>query len=136
MNTYIENMQHDESIGVVYCDITGLKRVNDTKGHEAGDRLILNACASLKRVFGEYGLFRIGGDELLVLCAEIDEKILKKKVEELKKDMVENSVVMAVGVVWKKDGSEGIDSLLTESEKLMYEDKRAYYQTKGIDRRR
>ena len=68
MEKYINEIDTEKSIGVVYCDITGLKRVNDSMGHEAGDQLILRACDSLKKAFGEYGLFRIGGDELLALC--------------------------------------------------------------------
>ena len=136
MNEYIAAMRGDESIGVVYCDITGLKRVNDTEGHKAGDRLIIRACESMKRVFGDYGVFRIGGDELLALCANIEEKSLKNRVETLKKDMEENSVVMAVGSIWQKDGMIDIDWLLSESERLMYEDKDAYYETMVLDRRK
>lgn len=49
LNEFVGQMSQTDSIGVVYCDITGLKRVNDTKGHDAGDRLIKSACESLKR---------------------------------------------------------------------------------------
>ena len=136
MYEYIADMRYGESIGVVYCDITGLKRVNDTQGHEAGDRLICRACESLKRVFGDCGVFRIGGDELLALCSQMDEEELKERIERLKKDIQENDVVMAVGAVWQKDGRANIEKLLSESEKLMYEDKAVYYKKMGIDRRR
>lgn len=133
---YIADLQNDESLGAVYCDVTGLKRVNDTEGHEAGDRLILRACESLKRFFGEFGLFRIGGDEIVVLCPKIDRRELDEKIASLKKDMVKNSVVIAVGAVWQKDGKINLDEILTESEKLMYEDKDEYYRNTGIERRR
>lgn len=136
MSEHIENMSDGESVGVVFCDVTGLKQVNDTQGHDAGDKLLLCACESLRRVFPEYELFRIGGDEFLILCPEIEEEKLKVKVKALKKDMKENSVNMAVGAVWQKDGKKNIDRLLSESEKLMYEDKSAYYRAAGIDRRR
>lgn len=136
MNERIENMPDGESVGVVFCDVTGLKRVNDTQGHKAGDELILRACESLKRVFGGYELFRVGGDELLALCPRIEEDELEKKVEALRKDMQENTVTMAVGAVWQKDGRKNMDKLLSESEKLMYEDKAAYYKAAGIERRR
>ncbi len=61
MDNYIANINTEKSIGVIYCDITGLKHVNDTQGHEAGDKLILRACESLTKAFGDYGVFRIGG---------------------------------------------------------------------------
>ncbi len=136
MNEHIESIKDEESVGVVFCDVTGLKRVNDTEGHEAGDRLILRACESLRRVFEGYEKFRIGGDEFLVLCPGMEEAELEKKVEALKKDMQENSVTMAVGAVWQKEGKKNIDRLLTESERLMYEDKSAYYEAAGIERRK
>ncbi len=136
MNQHIANMPDGESVGVVFCDVTGLKRVNDTQGHDAGDKLILSACECLRRVFDGYELFRIGGDEFLCLCPGIEEERLNEKVEVLKKDIQENSIVMAIGAVWQKEGKKKIDRLLFESERLMYEDKSAYYKKAGIDRRR
>lgn len=135
MNEYVSQIRYGDSIGVVYCDITGLKRVNDSEGHDAGDRLIKDACESLKRVFGEFGLFRIGGDELLAICTQITEEELKERETAFRKDMKEHAVTMAVGTVWKKDGKIGIERLMSESEKKMYEDKAAYYAASGIDRR-
>ncbi|XCP85928.1 diguanylate cyclase [Roseburia hominis] len=136
MNEQIENISDGESVGIVFCDVTGLKRVNDTEGHKAGDRLLLRACESLRRVFADYEMFRIGGDEFLALCPGIEEEELSGRVEALKKDLQESSVIMAVGAFWQKEGKKNIDSLLSESEKLMYKDKSAYYKAAGIDRRR
>lgn len=137
MEEYISNIGRDESVGVVYCDITGLKRVNDSEGHHAGDDLIRRAAESLKAAFGEYGLFRIGGDELLALCVQIDEDTLSERTELLKKAMVRNSVNMAVGSVWIRECADNcMDGLLSEAEKLMYEDKSRYYKASGLDRRR
>ncbi|MGN1147751.1 MAG: diguanylate cyclase domain-containing protein [Lachnospiraceae bacterium] len=135
MSEYINGIQDTEGIGVVYCDITGLKQVNDTEGHEAGDRLILRACECLKTVFDGYGLFRIGGDELLALCPQIEEEKLKKKIGELKKNMGENAVTMAVGAAWQKECKENIGRLISEAEKQMYKDKALYYKNLGVDRR-
>ncbi len=136
MHFYISDMQKDKSIGVVYSDITGLKRVNDEEGHEAGDRLIIRAAESLQRVFGDHGVFRIGGDELLALCAGIEQTALEERVERMRADMKENSVEIAVGVVWKPDGTANIDVLLKESEQRMYDEKTAYYEATGLSRRR
>ena len=52
-------------------DINGLKEVNDTFGHEAGDQLIIGAANCIERAFGDYGkVFRTGGDEFIVLLTE------------------------------------------------------------------
>ena len=91
--------------------------------------MILRARDSLKQVFEGYGLFRIGGDELLALCPGIMEQELEEKVRALRLTMKEHEVVMAVGAVWRADCHDGIDRLLSEADRLMYADKAAYYAT-------
>lgn len=135
MSKYIGELQNEQSLGIVYCDVTGLKQTNDQKGHDAGDKLLTDACECLKKSFGEYGLFRIGGDELLALCADIGEVALWQGVEQLKKDLQEKSVHMAVGSIWEKNSFNGVERLIATAEKRMYNDKAAYYTKYGIDRR-
>ncbi|MBD5540762.1 MAG: diguanylate cyclase [Lachnospiraceae bacterium] len=135
MNEYIDNLQNERSLGIVYCDITGLKQTNDRKGHAAGDKLIVDACECLKKSFGEYGLFRIGGDELLAICAEVKETALWQGIEQLKKDLQARSVHMAIGGIWEKDSFNGVEKLITAAEKRMYKDKAAYYRKYDTDRR-
>ena len=129
MEQYLTQFDN-EGLGVVYCDITGLKRVNDKEGHKAGDRLILRACDSLKEVFEGCGLFRIGGDELLALCPDENADMLDKKADLLRETALKHDVVLAVGAVWQKPIKGNIDKALMESERLMYEDKALYYKNK------
>lgn len=136
MNRYISQIDHKKSMGVVYCDITGLKHVNDTMGHKAGDQLILRARDCLSKAFGDYGVFRIGGDELLALCSQIEQDVLEERIRLLKKLMEENTVNMAVGMIWQDEATTELDILLQESEKRMYADKAEYYRKNGIERRR
>lgn len=136
MSACVESIDEKQSIGVVYCDVTGLKYVNDTMGHDAGDRLILNACGCLTDVFGEDKVFRIGGDEFLVICTQIDENTLIKRITELKELMKERSVNMAAGVIWRENVITGFGEILRESEELMYADKAQYYKEKGVERRK
>lgn len=136
MVKYTEGMRPGESVGIVYGDITGLKRVNDAEGHEAGDHLILAASACMKEAFGDaYELFRIGGDELLAICAGIGETEFRERVARLRKIMADSSVNMAVGADWEKDSEAGVSVVLAAAETQMYKDKAAYYQRTGIDRR-
>ncbi len=137
MEAYTKNMCQGESVGIVYGDITGLKRVNDAEGHAAGDHLICSSCACMKAAFGDaYRLFRIGGDELLAICVGIGEADFQGRIEKLKKIMAETSVNMAVGADWKSSNTDGISAVLAAAEARMYEDKAAYYREAGIDRRR
>lgn len=133
---FVRNMDKRESIGVLYCDITGLKRVNDTEGHEAGDQLILRARDLLMHFWKAYEVFRIGGDEMLILASGIQQATFQEEVCWMKEHMQEYKVAVAVGAVWKPDGTDSIDQMLTESERLMYEDKARYYKQMGLDRRR
>lgn len=48
LTEYVKQMDITQSVAVVYCDITGLKKVNDTQGHKAGDTLIINSCECLR----------------------------------------------------------------------------------------
>lgn len=136
MDEYSSNIESSKSIGVVYCDITGLKRTNDTLGHKKGDELICRACESLKSSFGEYGLFRIGGDELLAICVDIDDDTLKKRIALLREKTDENSVVLAIGAAWEGNFQNNLQKIIDEAERLMYQEKSEYYRTIGIDRRR
>lgn len=143
MDEYVAEIDESDDVGVVYCDITGLKRANDTYGHKKGDELICRASFMLKSVFEEYGLFRMGGDELLALCRNISENELAERVKRLRDilgNQVEKSneaaVVMAVGSVWGKAENKNIKLLMREAERLMYEEKSEYYRRSGIDRRK
>jgi diguanylate cyclase (GGDEF)-like protein len=135
MDSFTAAFQPQKSIGVVYCDVNGLKRVNDEQGHKAGDALLVRACGCIKRTFAEYSMFRIGGDEFLVLCDGIEENALQEKVKLLKADMQEQNVTMAIGAIWRPNCTENIDKLLTEADKCMYEEKKKYYENEKLDRR-
>lgn len=127
MDDYFDGMKREDCIGVLYCDVMGLKHINDTLGHQEGDKLLLRACECLKKVFSDYALFRIGGDEFLVLCKGITEEELLNRTELLKVEMQKESAVMALGSVWQDKWTGESDKLLTQADHKMYEDKRAYY---------
>ena len=72
---------------VVSIDVNGLKHVNDTMGHMAGDELICGAAKCIKHVLGKYGkCYRTGGDEFIALI-----NVSGKKVPKLIKALQENA---------------------------------------------
>jgi diguanylate cyclase (GGDEF)-like protein len=135
MDAYLEMLSPEKSIGIVYCDVTGLKRVNDVMGHKAGDALLIRACQCIRQTYGDFPLYRTGGDEFLVLCSGVTEEELHEKEKQLKENMKHSEVAIAVGCAWRPDGRINFDKLLTEADQRMYADKRAYYEKTGIDRR-
>lgn len=126
LNDYIEYSKDMKHMGVVYCDVLGLKKVNDEQGHQAGDELLIRASESLKNNFRKKDIYRVGGDEFLVLCKDMDEQMFMSKVEALRGDMKENKAMMSLGAIWRETVSD-IDAFIAEADGIMYEEKRAYY---------
>lgn len=136
MDEYIFSLGSSKSLAVVYCDITRLKLMNDTMGHKMGDELICRAAESLRAAFGEYGLFRIGGDELVAVCTDIDEADFHNRIKLLREKAAENSVNLAIGTAWKENYENDLQKLMNEAEKMMYKEKSEYYKKSGLDRRK
>lgn len=127
---------------VFLIDINGLKAVNDSIGHEAGDELICGAAACIESsVGGEGKTFRIGGDEFVVF-ARMGKEQVKATVLDLKNKAATwsgegiDSLSVSVGYALAKE-HEGLSirKLVEEADKAMYEQKKAYYQISGHDRR-
>ncbi len=129
MHEYQKNLRKGDSVGIIYFDVMGLKKVNDTEGHQAGDRLLLRACECIKKYFGRQKMFRLGGDEFLVITKDIGKAEIEKRIADLKIDMVEREARMALGFVWEDNYSGDYDAVLAQADNIMYEDKRKYYET-------
>ena len=126
LNDFIEYNKCLQNVGIVYCDVLGLKKVNDLQGHQAGDQLLIRASESLKNNFRKKDIYRIGGDEFLVVCKEIDEETFFAKVDALRKDMKERNALMSLGAIWRASADDA-DAMMAEADGIMYEEKRAYY---------
>lgn len=117
-----------KEVGIIYCDILGLKKVNDSLGHQAGDELIIRASQCLQKMFRKTDIYRIGGDEFLVLCKGVEKENFKSRVENLRKEMQERDAIMSLGCLWEKEVTD-IDALIASADKLMYQEKQAYYSS-------
>ncbi len=116
-----------ENVGVIYCDVMGLKKVNDLQGHEAGDELLIRASECLKKCFRVKDTYRLGGDEFLVMCAGIDKADFGRRIEKIRIDMKENNAMMALGSVWCET-LEDADAIIAKADDLMYKEKQEYYK--------
>ena len=118
----------DSSVGVMFADANGLKVVNDTLGHEAGDELLKKICVIMKRRFNREYVYRAGGDEFVILIQDISEEDFIDNCQRLKEDFgLEEGLAVAIGWCWGADSSE-IDTILKNADRLMYEDKANYYR--------
>ena len=123
-------------------DVNGLKEINDSLGHAAGDELLRAAAECLEKVYGGYGrLYRTGGDEFAVMFFA-DAEHLEKLREDIQDcmsvwsgDSVKN-LSMSIGCVTKKEFPDSTVSEMAEiADKRMYADKAKYYENRGTDRR-
>ncbi len=116
-------------ISVVMLDFNGLKLVNDTYGHSAGDELLKNGAALLKRVCREADILaRWGGDEFVILLpgteASAAHIITERIIEECRKTYDDAlPISMALGAVTKGNPGEDLFAYLKEAEDRMYNHK-------------
>ncbi len=131
-----------ENFAYVSIDVNGLKVVNDTLGHGAGDELIVGASECMKQCFGAYGnLYRTGGDEFVALIY-VDEEKLEGIKEDLKDatskwmGAYNKRINLSCGYVTGKEAEDmTLHQVAVMADKRMYADKTRYYQRKGVDRR-
>lgn len=131
MNNLIDDMckgEEKESVGVIFADLNGLKRVNDEYGHLAGDELLKNAAHVLTEIFDVSEVYRAGGDEFAIISPGVTEDELERKEAEIK-IVAEKypGVSFAVGHCYIDD-KENVKRALRTADERMYEDKRRYYE--------
>ena len=124
MNEILES--EDTPTALIFSDINGLKKVNDKEGHIAGDNLIRRAAHTLISVFTENEIYRVGGDEFVVIMRDIKEEQVKQYIEKLRHKAMKNDVSIAVGYSMTNK-SKDIEKLLKEADMNMYNDKRKFY---------
>ena len=122
------------SIGVIYCDVTGLKRINDEQGHEAGDRMIQHCCDLLRETVDTELVYRTGGDEFIVIDRESGREAFHACVENALRAMEESHISISCGISWRAERGN-IDEQINEADKKMYLAKRDFYACKEHDRR-
>jgi len=115
-----------------FCDVDGLKRINDGFGHLAGDEALIRSALILGQTFRKSDVVaRIGGDEFLALALETFEecegtirKRLEKKLKEANAASCRYALSMSVGVAKADPASpRSIGELMEEADQLLYQNK-------------
>jgi len=134
MNRLVEGMSSGQvspgkPVGVLFADLNGLKKMNDTGGHAAGDELIRTAARILGAVFREEEIFRAGGDEFTVIVADISAGEMEKKIRQIR-ELSEGRASFAIGS-HIEDDCRNVKTALRIADEKMYGDKRMYYESIG-----
>ena len=135
-------------IFLLYADLDGLKAINDTLGHEAGDEAIREAGSLLLATYRESDVVgRMGGDEfavLLVVYPVTEHDPERRVVERLEENIAaanakpsrSYTLAMSIGVVrYDPDTHSDVEGLLADADKLMYERKRARKKAQALTAR-
>ena len=128
--TLIQCQRHSKMLAVVYIDLDGFKQVNDTYGHNMGDKLLISISQYMKDALRECDtLARIGGDEFVAVlddletpndCKPILERLLKAASRTISVDDVLLSVSASMGVAISPKNGSNADLLIREADKAMY----------------
>jgi len=114
---------------VAVCDVNGLKHINDTLGHEAGDEYICDASKMICICFRNSPVYRIGGDEFAVILRQRDyndrRMILDRFVREAEENIKRNKVVVSIGISEYAAGRDrNLRDVFDRADERMYERKK------------
>jgi diguanylate cyclase (GGDEF)-like protein/PAS domain S-box-containing protein len=129
----LKSFQHNGAYPVTFiaADIDGLKAVNDTWGHEVGDKLLKHAADILRSGMRRQDtLVRLGGDEFIALLPETDlesgERIvqrIREAAEDFNRDSQSVHVEISMGVACNNDCQQTLAETIQAADLLMYADK-------------
>ncbi|MBE5912380.1 bifunctional diguanylate cyclase/phosphodiesterase [Pseudobutyrivibrio sp.] len=127
LNEQIKNSE-DLEFAIIMCDLNGLKKVNDTLGHKAGDDFIIRGCEIICTAFAHSPVYRAGGDEFIVIAKGTDYEALDRRIEKINRINAKNAknsdVTMAVGVAKFCQDDHFVSDVFERADSNMYENKR------------
>ena len=132
-NQYIKTLQEysrniPETLGVIFIDINGMKKLNDTYGHSFGDYVIKRVACILQEHM-EDNVFRIGGDEFIALCTNTSKRTFEKKAIKLRQEFdSDRDCDVSIGCSWRA-GELDINNQIFQADELMYAEKQSYYRS-------
>ena len=141
--TDIAKLDLQDAWAYLSLDVNGLKPVNDTRGHAAGDELICAAAETMKRSFADVGrVYRIGGDEFVVIVTgelealdarlqDFDAEVARWQGELVDRMSIAWGYVLSTERPW-----ESVHEISKAADIRMYERKAYFYRESGLDRRK
>ena len=120
----------EEITALVSIDMNGLKIINDTEGHTAGDTAISTIANCFRRAAKRNQMvYRVGGDEFVIVCRKATEDDVIALTGRIHEHVNATRYSCSVGYSFSPDGRKSIDELLRESDTDMYAKKQLYYES-------
>lgn len=115
---------------VISIDLNDLKKWNDEYGHAKGDEAISTIVCCVEAVLpSNCYLYRVGGDEFMLLCFNQQKTIIEQLKNQIKEKVSQTPFSCAIGVAYN-EGQADFNKLCSQADKLMYEDKKQMKHTK------
>lgn len=126
-----------DKLGVIFWDINFLKKINDSLGHESGDKLICTVADSFKEISADNDhVYRVGGDEFVMITAGVDEEYVHNKIAEwntfLARLQEGTDIPLSVSVGYAYGRGDEFDELAKEADSMMYENKKIMHTTSDL----
>ncbi len=122
------------NFAVFFIDLDGFKGINDSLGHDVGDKLLMRTAELISHIVRKNDFVaRLGGDEFVILLDKIKtkdtaEKIVEKLISLFQKPLYLDehlvNVTLSIGILIKPESSSDISSILSMADKAMYEVKK------------
>ena len=112
-------------VGVGFLDISGLKWINDTLGHDMGNKVIQKICTILNEHIEQQYIYRISGDEFVMIWPDVDYKVFMSAAKKLEAALFAEKNIASFGFVWGKEEDTGI--AVRKAEKAMQTAKNKFY---------
>lgn len=112
-------------VGVGFLDINGLKWINDTLGHDMGNKVIQKICTILNEHIEQQYIYRISGDEFVMIWPDVDYKVFMSAAKKLEAALFDEKNIASFGFVWGKEEDTGI--AVRKAEKAMQAAKNKFY---------
>lgn len=122
----------EEITALISIDMNGLKVINDTWGHAAGDEALVTLALCFRRALKsrEFG-YRIGGDEFVILCRNIQQAEMNELIKRIETNVAETRYYCSLGYSCSPDGKKAVNDMLKESDMMMYAMKEQFYKERG-----
>lgn len=134
--------RHENGLTLLYMDLDGFKQVNDTRGHHAGDLLLIGVADRLTRCIRESDtVSRLGGDEFTIILsdthkyedvAEVAEKIIEAISVPFDLEGSEAHIGISIGIARYSEEANNEDTLVKQADRAMYDAKLAGKNTYRI----
>ena len=112
-------------VGVGFWDINGMKWINDTLGHDMGNKVIQKICTILNEHIEQQYIYRISGDEFVMIWPDVDYKVFMSAAKKLEAALFDEKNIASFGFVWGKEEDTGI--AVRKAEKAMQTAKNKFY---------